>query len=580
MAQEYLSLEEAARELGMAKDELVRKAQRREIRAFADRGTWKFRKQDIEEHARQMGIGSGAEIVFGGLDADLPELDSSDQILLSEQALDAEPGGSGARVIGMDPKGRTPSDSDVRLVPEAPGKGSDSDVKLVGSMKSPSDSDVRLVPETPGGGSDSDVKLVGGKKSPSDSDVKVVGAEKPSDSDVKVIAPPPASGSGRRPGKAPSDSDVRLDAVKPPSDSDVKLGGVKAPSDSNIHLDVRAPSDSEIQLSPDLPVSLDTSEVDVLKLSSDEELAVGAGSSSEQQISLDADSDFELSAGVAPKQGSAGDSDITLALDGEIGLASSEEIQGFAKSPGASDVTAQSPSSSGINLVSPADSGIALERGAKPAGRSGLGLGKTEGPGRSSAGRSAAGKSGPKLVETDFEIPLADSDELSIGPSTGDTAELGTDSDFELGGSALRGALDDSSSQVLSLEGEEAVDESAATSLGPAVVEDEWEEEGEGQPEFAQVSEVISGPLYEHEPVTEDETSVAATGSPMMALGAPAAEWGGLWIGILSFSALVMIVLGLVMIDLVRTMWGWDDQGYLFYKSPILSWMANLLPGK
>jgi excisionase family DNA binding protein len=577
MAQEYLSLDEAARELGMAKDELVRKAQRREIRAFADRGTWKFRKQDIEEHARQMGIGSGAEIVFGGLDADLPDLDSSDQILLSEQALDAGPGGSGARVIGMDPKGRTPSDSDVRLVPEAPGKGSDSDVKLVGSMKSPSDSDVRLVPETPGGGSDSDVKLVGGKKSPSDSDVKVVGAEKSSDSDVKVIAPPPASGSGRRPVKALSDSDVRLEAVKPPSDSDVKLGGVKAPSDSDIRLDVKAPSDSEIQLSPDLPATLDTSEVDVLKLSSDDELTAGTGSSGEQPIALDADSDFELSVGVAPKQGAAGDSDITLALDDEIGLASSDEIQALAKPPGASDVTAQSPSSSGINLVSPADSGIALERGAKPAARSGLGLGKTEGPGRSSAGRSAAGKSGPKLVETDFEIPLAaDSDEVSVGPSSGDTAELGTDSDFELGGSALRGALDDSSSQVLSLEGEDGVDESAATSLGPAVVEDEWEEEGEGQPEFAQVSEVISGPLDEHEPVPDDETSVAATGTPLVTLGAPAAEWGGLWVGILSFSAVVMIMLGLVMIDLVRTMWGWDDQGSMFYKSPILNWMASL----
>ncbi len=63
--QEYLNLEEAARVLGITREELNQKAQRREIRAFADRGTWKFRKQDVEEHARQAGIGSGAEIVFG-----------------------------------------------------------------------------------------------------------------------------------------------------------------------------------------------------------------------------------------------------------------------------------------------------------------------------------------------------------------------------------------------------------------------------------------------------------------------------------------------------------------------------------
>src|SRR5436309_418793 len=89
MAQEYLNLEEAADHLGISKEELSKRAQRREIRAFADRGTWKFRKQDIEEHARQAGIGSGAEIVFGDLDDDLPALDSgsSDQILLSDQTV-------------------------------------------------------------------------------------------------------------------------------------------------------------------------------------------------------------------------------------------------------------------------------------------------------------------------------------------------------------------------------------------------------------------------------------------------------------------------------------------------------------
>src|SRR5436309_9677989 len=117
MVQEYLNLDEAAQQLGMTKEDLSKKAQKREIRAFADRGTWKFRKQDVEEHARQAGIGSGAEIVFGELDDALPELDaggSSDQILLSEPGLeDVGPSSSGARVIGMDEQGRTPSDSDV-----------------------------------------------------------------------------------------------------------------------------------------------------------------------------------------------------------------------------------------------------------------------------------------------------------------------------------------------------------------------------------------------------------------------------------------------------------------------------------
>src|SRR5438046_2447977 len=57
MVQGYYTLEEAARILGMATDELSQMAQRRQVRAFADRGTWRFRTQDIEELARRRGQG-------------------------------------------------------------------------------------------------------------------------------------------------------------------------------------------------------------------------------------------------------------------------------------------------------------------------------------------------------------------------------------------------------------------------------------------------------------------------------------------------------------------------------------------
>ncbi len=53
MAKKYLTLEEAARQLGMKPDELVRLRERSEIRGFADRGTWKFRSEDVEEFAAQ-----------------------------------------------------------------------------------------------------------------------------------------------------------------------------------------------------------------------------------------------------------------------------------------------------------------------------------------------------------------------------------------------------------------------------------------------------------------------------------------------------------------------------------------------
>jgi excisionase family DNA binding protein len=506
MVQEYLNLDEAAQQLGMSKEDLAKKAQKREIRAFADRGTWKFRKQDIEEHARQAGIGSGAEIVFGDLDEGLPELDSgsSDQILLSDQTMSEPPSGSGKRVIGMDEFGRTPSDSDVRLVPEAKTKK----------------------------GSDSDVKLVGGTKPPSDSDVKVVaaGALEGPDSDVKIKGP------------APGDSDVRLDRVKAPSDSGIRIADPVAPS---------ATSD----VTQDLPV---------FKGLEDEGLAISSGSSGEQPIA-DIDSDFDLS---SPKEdssfelGTQGDSDITLALDDHAPLVP-DEIKLAPKAPSDSDVTVGSPSASGLSLSSPADSGIALDR-APSSSRSGRNLGATDGP----------TKPASDIFETDFEVPVLDSDQEIPSSGSSDTEQLSADSDFELSGSDVGAAEADSSSQVLSLEGEESVDEAAATRLQAAPQEEEqWEEDlGAGD----------SGRGGQFE---EDSGSVAATSAAddsgaapaLVPVGAGEAEWGGWTVGFLGLATFLMLVLGMVMLDMVRTMWGWEDQ-FLFYRSPILNWMSGLLP--
>lgn len=510
MVQEYLNLEEAAQQLGISKEDLAKKAQKREIRAFADRGTWKFRKQDIEEHARQAGIGSGAEIVFGDLDEGLPELESgsSDQILLSDSSLADAPSGSGKRVIGMDEFGRTPSDSDVRLVPEAKAtkKGSDSDVKLVGGAKPPSDSDVKVI---------------------------AAGTVADTDSDVKIKGP------------APGDSDVRLDRVKAPSDSGIRIADPLAPHGVS-------------DVTQDLPV---------FKGLEDEGLSISSGSSGEQPIASDSDSDFDLSpprekAGKFGK--SQGDSDMTLALDDNIGLVP-DEIKLSPKSPSDSDVTVGSPSSSGLSLSSPADSGIALDRAPS---RSGRNLGATDGP----------PKPASDIFETDFEVPILDSDHeipsSGSGSGSSDTEQLSADSDFELSGSDVGGTVDaDSSSQVLSLEGEEQVDEAAATRLQASPHEDEqWEEDlesdrpGEFEEESGSIAAVDRG---------SDESSGAAPA--LVPVGAGEAEWGGLWIGFLSVSMVVMLVLGMVMLDLVRTMWGWEDQ-FLFYRSPILNWMSGFVP--
>src|SRR5438309_5036195 len=62
---DFCTLDEAARMLGMDVEKLKQMAQKREIRAFADRGTWRFRTQDVEEMARRLGRGSSPDLQLG-----------------------------------------------------------------------------------------------------------------------------------------------------------------------------------------------------------------------------------------------------------------------------------------------------------------------------------------------------------------------------------------------------------------------------------------------------------------------------------------------------------------------------------
>ena len=98
MAQFY-TLEEAARVLGMSAEELKSKAQSREVRAFLDGGTWRFRVVDVDELARRRGLGSDAELRLSDLDVagnqsgsdEVQELDLSEfQLGVAKRDLGAE----------------------------------------------------------------------------------------------------------------------------------------------------------------------------------------------------------------------------------------------------------------------------------------------------------------------------------------------------------------------------------------------------------------------------------------------------------------------------------------------------------
>ena len=52
MAMKYLSIEDTANQLGLEIDDVTRIREAGELRGFADRGTWKFKAEDVEEYQR------------------------------------------------------------------------------------------------------------------------------------------------------------------------------------------------------------------------------------------------------------------------------------------------------------------------------------------------------------------------------------------------------------------------------------------------------------------------------------------------------------------------------------------------
>ena len=271
MAQFY-TLEEAARVLGMSPDDLKHKAQVREVRAFMDSGSWQFRVADVDELARHRGLGSDPDLSLSDLDLDIPagsgsgsdEFDLSEFQLGTDQAdlgaqtsanlaasnddddeadvqfddltLPAGPlSNSSSTIIGMKSKGKEPSDSDVRLVPDQP-------------LKNASDSDVRLMPLDP--------------LSPSDAEVTLVSDDEGSLPDFNSLADKPPAARGGVSGvgssaeinaaEGDSGSDFELTpssdiaaALQPESGSDFELTALDA-SDEFEATPLAGPSDSDV----------------------------------------------------------------------------------------------------------------------------------------------------------------------------------------------------------------------------------------------------------------------------------------------------------------------------------------------
>ncbi len=514
MAKKYLTIEEAAEILGVDPSDLSRLREKGEIRAFADRGNWKFRQDDVEELARKRQTDSDPDVpIFKA-----PKKPADDEFVFEEPITP----GAGDSSITL---GEEVPDEIIGNQPTIVRKGGLDD--LLGS-----DSDVRLVFDDSLMPDNSEDVLSDSEHS--DSDVRLINFDKPkddgSDSDVKLVPDKASVKTPKNKGEA-SDSDVTLIGKKndaftldlDESDGSFVFGG----ESSGIALGGFAEDDDA-----DSGITLD--------LAGDSGIALEAG-----------DSGISLDPGGSGISLEADDSSLVLAGDSGISLGG--------------------PSDSGIALegLMAGDSGAGKKKSKDK--------GKAKKPPQDLSGTmpEMPMMSAPDddMGNTQMEIPMLggqDSEfEFTASPLDEDShtnfAVLGED-DAPAGkkGGAKKGKHDSE---------DDLFDTSATVEFGAD--DDEFDSNADVFADDSDDMEVADDVIGEDDEIAEDvfgaadedfdeelQSGQSSADFPVPAMSgarvsAPIqAEWGGATFGMLLVSSAVMLLTSFMMYDVVRTMWG------------------------
>jgi excisionase family DNA binding protein len=563
MVQGYYTLEEAAQILGMNTDKLSQMAQRREIRAFADRGTWRFRTQDVEELGRQMGIGSDPELQMGersskssgklpqvkakkttgaGGDADLFEFELSGSEELSIELDD--PGAAGKKTAlggGTKAKKTNISDEDILVSPSvedapigfldesgrssskmgpASSRGKTGSGKVKTGTNDP-DSGLRLVqmdddgipiPQDYAGGKvDSDVKLdpadMGDLPPTEEVRLDELDAQLDSSSTKKSSGKlGKASGSAGSPFEL-SEDDLELDLGESETKKMTKVGG----GGSGRKMTQAAP-----------PPSDDDDEVSLGDLTLGDGDFSGASGASGINLHLPADTGINLER--AASTGGDDEVEFELSLDGD----GDDLVTGPSTTKGLQAPKADDSSESEFELTLGEDGGLAP---------------LDDGIGESSDSTEVAEEK--DIFETDFEIPALDeesgSEVQAVEDSEGGDFES---SDFEFDATASDEEMEDSGSQVMAIDDEE---EEADDSKSQVVAIDD-EEAAEEEDELADMTAGSDGEEEEE----EEEEELVTTGAAL-----PPAPWGALPTIFMLPCVVVMGLLGLLTFEMLHGMWGY-----------------------
>lgn len=297
MAKKYLSIEETANALGVEIDDVTRVREAGELRGFADRGTWKFRAEDVEEYQRSQQADSSDDNPLNDDLLPIPagEFESEDvtSILDDDDDVDAEQPTLVQQSVDEPPLLDLTSDSDVRLaVDDALGVDED---ETSPPPVSDTDSDVRLVADpAQDDAGESDIRILDGD---STSDVQLeaglpAGAEPGSDSDVKLVQSEEEA--------APAD--LAATSIEDPREIDGDLGMTEVAEDSGVFL----------EMSDESGISLEAVEGSGVSLEADEESSVSLEAADESGISLES-----VESGITLSDETIGGSGIALDMGDE-----------------------------------------------------------------------------------------------------------------------------------------------------------------------------------------------------------------------------------------------------------------------
>ncbi len=502
MASKYLNLEEAAARLSITVEELNRRREQNEIRAFADRGTWKFRNEDVEELARTLEPDSSVD--FGsmgdeGVLGDIPVAFDDDSKINFDDDVGEQP-----TIISKNAPGSPPS--------------SDSDVRLVVDPVLESE-DATLTPPASDAEKDSDVRFV--------------------DEDLTNVTPTPIRvGEEDSQNKIP-DSDDEWASI---SDSDVRLAS--------------AGSDIVVQDELDETVSMNLSSNDDEDSDSDVTLLGATGDENLSDIRLEefenTDSDLTL---MPPDD----DSSVRLedfAEDDQSVLSDvvTDPASGLSFSSGDSGISLDLSIDSGISLDADDDDSITLasESGISLVPDSGIGLTLDSTPAQD---EDVGGATIPMLDVSDeddendtaFDMPLLE-----------DSGEMITEDDDSTGVVMFDDESDDQTMEF------DSSDMESSDEFVDFDDDDSYDELSDGELDISEDllddDDILEADDDSFADDFESGESVPALAIPGGIRGgaAVAAEWDMVSFGLVLLSTGFMGICTLLMFDLVRTMWGYD----------------------